>query len=157
VSKESHDSISLKSKKMNVEELGKEIANLKNKNKNKDINKDDINNDDNDHDDQILWNSIAKNYEMILGAQIANSFILLMALSKSTKPLSTTQISEIVTKKSKGEVFKLSSTLKDSLEYRLKRDGYVESTELKNKSLYSITAKGRKLLKGWIAFLSAYS
>ena len=146
------------SKKMSGEECGKEITNLKNENKNKDTNKDDNNNnDDNDHDDQILWNLIAKNYERIQGAQIANSFILLMALSKSTKPLSTTQISEIVTKKSKGEIFKLSSTLKDSLEYRLKRDGYVVSTELKNKSLYSITAKGRKLLRGWIAFLSAYS
>ena len=136
-------------------ELGKEITSHKNKNKNKNTNKDDNNNDDDD--DQILWNSITKNYEMIQGAQIANSFILLMALSKSTEPLTTTQISEIVTKKSKGEIFKLSSTLKDSLEYRLKRDGYVESTELKNKNLYSITSKGRKLLKGWIAFLSAYS
>ena len=152
MSKENPDSSS-KSKKMKEGELGKEITSHKNKNTN--TNKDD-NNNDND-DDQILWNSIAKNYEMIQGAQIANSFILLMALSKSTKPLSTTQISEIVTKKSKGEIFKLSSTLKDSLEYRLKRDGYVESTELKNKSLYSITPKGRKLLKGWIAFLSAYS
>jgi hypothetical protein len=38
-------------------ELGKEITNLKNKN-----------NDDDDLDDQILWNSVAKNYEMIQGA-----------------------------------------------------------------------------------------
>ena len=76
---------------------------------------------------------------------------------KATEPLSTTQISEIISKKSRGEIFKLSATLKDSLEYRLKRDGYVDSTDMKNKSLYSITGKGRKLLKGWIAFLSAYS
>jgi len=60
-------------------------------------------------------------------------------------------------KKSKGEVFRLSATLKDSLEYRLKRDGYVEGIDMKIKSLYSITPKGRKLLHGWIAFLSAYS
>jgi DNA-binding PadR family transcriptional regulator len=83
--------------------------------------------------------------------------ISVMALSKVTESLSTNQISEIISKKSRGDIFKLSSTLKDSLEYRLKRDGYVEGIELKNKSLYSITPKGRKLLKAWIAFLSAYS
>jgi hypothetical protein len=102
VSKENPDSSS-KSKKMKEGELGKEITSHKNKNKNK--NKDDNNGDDHD-DDQMLWNSIAKNYEMIQGAQIANSFILLMAVSQST------------------------ATLKDSLEYRLRHDGYVESTEL---------------------------
>jgi hypothetical protein len=110
-----------------------------------------------DNNDQVTWSLIAKNFEMIQGAHIANSFILLLALSKATEPLSTTQISEIISKKSRREIFKLSATLKDSLEYRLKRDGYVYSTDIKNKSLYSITPKGRKLLKGWIAFLSAYS
>ena len=110
-----------------------------------------------DINEELLWTSIAKNYEMIQGAQIANGFILLMALSKATEPLSTTQISEIISKKSRGEIFKLSATLKDSLEYRLKRDGYVDGTDMKNKSIYSITPKGRKLLQGWIAFLSAYS
>jgi DNA-binding PadR family transcriptional regulator len=85
---------------------------------------------------------------MIQGAHIANSFILLLALSKATEPLSPTQISEIRSKKSRGEIFKLSATLKDSLEYRLKRDGYVEGTDMKNKSVYSITSRGRKLLKG---------
>jgi DNA-binding PadR family transcriptional regulator len=94
---------------------------------------------------------------MIQGAHIRNSFILLMALSEAKEPLSTTQLSEIISKKSKGEVFRLSATLKDSLEYRLKRDGYVEGIDMKIKSLYSITPKGRKLLHGWIAFLSAYS
>ena len=79
-----------------------------------------------------------------------------MALSEAKEPLSTTQLSEIISKKSKGEVFRLSATL-DSLEYRLKRDGYVEGIDMKIKSLYSITPKGRKLLHGWIAFLSAYS
>ena len=83
--------------------------------------------------------------------------ISVMALSKVTESLSTTEISEIIPKKSREEIFKLSSTLKDSLEYRLKRDGYVEGIEMKNKSLYSTTPKARKLLKGWIAFLSAYS
>ena len=83
--------------------------------------------------------------------------IPVMALSKATQPLSTTQISEIISKKSRGEIFKLSSTLKDSLECRLKRDGYVEGVDIMKKSLYSTTPKARKLLKGWIAFLSAYS
>ncbi|MGB7637061.1 MAG: hypothetical protein WCF06_15315 [Nitrososphaeraceae archaeon] len=78
-----------------------------------------------------------------------------MVLSNAIEPSSTTQISEIISKKSRREIFKLSSTLKDSLEYRLKRDGYGEGIDMKNKSLYSIT-RGRKLLKGWIAFLSAY-
>jgi DNA-binding PadR family transcriptional regulator len=94
---------------------------------------------------------------MIQGAQIANSFILLMALSNATEPLSTPQLSEIISKKSRGEIFKLSASLKGSLEYRLKRDGYVEGTDMKEKSVYSMTTKGRKLLKGWIAFLTAYS
>ena len=88
----------LKSKKRKAGELRKEITNHKNKN------------DNDDDDDQILWSSIAKNYEMIQGAQIANSFILLMVLSNATKPSSTTQISEIISKKSRGEIFKLSST-----------------------------------------------
>jgi DNA-binding PadR family transcriptional regulator len=56
-----------------------------------------------------------------------------------------------------GQIYKISATLKDSLEHRLKREGYVEGTDLPNKSLCSITPKGKKLLKGWIAFLSAYS
>ena len=124
---------------------------LKNKKGKSDFEKEDDNND------QALWDSIAKNYEMVQGAHIRNNFILLMALSESKESLSTTQLSEIISKKSRGDIFRLSATLKDSLEYRLKRDGYVEGTDMKKKSIYSITAKGRKLLKGWIAFLSAYS
>jgi DNA-binding PadR family transcriptional regulator len=63
-------------------------------------------------------------------------------------------------------IFKFSATLKDSLDHRLKREGYVEGIDVPaqkglrkpvKKSLYSITPKGRKLLKGWIRFLSAYS
>ena len=52
---------------------------------------------------------------------------------------------------------KISATVRDSLQYRLKREGYVEGVEVKDKSLYSITPKGKKLLEGWIAFLSVYS
>jgi DNA-binding PadR family transcriptional regulator len=94
----------------------------------------------------MLWNSIIKNYEMIQCAQLSNSFILLMVLNEAKEPLTTTQISELISKRSKGQIYKISATLRDSLERRLKREG-----------LYSITPKGQRLLQGWIAFLSAYS
>ena len=106
--------------------------------------------------DAKIWNAIGKNYEMIQGAQISNSFILLMVLNEATQPLSTTKISELISKRSKGQIYKISATVRDSLQYRLKREGYVEGVEVKDKSLYSITQKGKKLLEGWIAFLSAY-
>jgi hypothetical protein len=106
--------------------------------------------------DAKIWNAIVKNYEMIQGAQISNSFILLMVLNEAIQPLSTTKISELISKRSKGQIYKISATVRDSLQYRLKREGYVEGVEVKDKSLYSITPKGKKLLEGWIAFLSAY-
>ena len=104
-----------------------------------------------------LWSSIVKNYEMIQGAQLSNSFVLLMVLNEAKGPLTTTQVSELISKRSKGEIYKISATLRDSLEHRLKREGYVEGIEMNNKGLYSITPKGKKLLQGWIAFLTAYS
>ena len=69
-----------------------------------------------------LWNSIIKNYEMIQGAQLSNSFILLMVLNEAKEPLTTTQISELISKRSKGQIYKISATLRDSLEHRLKRE-----------------------------------
>jgi DNA-binding PadR family transcriptional regulator len=117
-------------------------------------------------DIQKIWDSIAKNYDMIQGAQLSNSFIMLMALSTADKPLNTTEISEIIALHTKGKIYKISATLKDSLEHRLKREGYVEGVDVPAQkglrkpvkmSLYSITPKGRKLLKGWVSFLSAYS
>jgi hypothetical protein len=119
-----------------------------------------------DPNTQKIWDSIAKNYEMIQGAQISNSFILLMVLNETNEPLNSTQLSEIIAKRTKGQLFKISAALKDSLEHRLKREGYVEGIDVPTqqgsrkpvkKSLYSITPKGRKLLKGWISFLSGYS
>lgn len=110
-----------------------------------------------------LWESIAKNYEFIEGAQMSNSFIILMALNKS-EPLSTTQISEKIAVDSKGQLFKVSGALKDSLENRLRKAGYVDGTDIPNEktdrkpirmTLYSITPKGQKLLNAWLAFLSA--
>lgn len=88
-----------------------------------------------------------------------------MALYESEKPLNSTEISEIIASKTSGRIYKVSAALKDSLEHRLKRSGYVESIDIPTKkgtmkpikmSLYSITPKGRDLLKGWISFLSAY-
>ncbi len=58
--------------------------------------------------------------------------------------------------RTKGQIYKISATLKDALEHRLKREGYVKSIELMNKSLYLITPKGKKLLKGWISFLNPF-
>ena len=72
----------------------------------------------------------------------------------------------IIFLQTKGKIYKISATLKDSLEHRLKREGYVEGVDIRTQkglrkpvkmSLYSITPKGRKLLKGWVSFLSAYS
>ena len=112
-----------------------------------------------------IWNSISQHYEMIQGAQLSNSFIILMALYESEKPLKSTEISEIISSKTSGRIYKVSAALKDSLEHRLKRAGYVESIDIPakkgtlkpiKKSLYSITPKGKKLLEGWISFLSAY-
>jgi DNA-binding PadR family transcriptional regulator len=86
-----------------------------------------------------------------------------MALNES-EPLSTTQISEKIAINSKGQLFKVSGALKDSLENRLRKDGYVDGTDIPNEktdrkpirmTLYSITPKGQKLLKRWLAFLSA--
>jgi DNA-binding PadR family transcriptional regulator len=110
-----------------------------------------------------LWDSIAKNHEWISYAQISNSFILLMVLSENKarkKALTAGEISEIIAQKSKGRLYKVPSTLRDALEYRLKREGLVEanksSIQKTQVSKYSITPKGQKLLQGWIAFLSAF-
>ncbi|HKG89379.1 MAG TPA: hypothetical protein VKA95_13735 [Nitrososphaeraceae archaeon] len=111
-----------------------------------------------------LWDSIAKNYEWISHAQISNSFILLMVLNKAKKALTAGEISEIIAQKSKGRLYKVPSTLRDALEYRLKREGLVEDEIMASRSTnkspkvsrYSISPKGQKLLQGWIAFLSAF-
>ena len=115
------------------------------------------------HGTSRIWNLVAKNYELIEGAQISNSFILMMVLNEASEPLNSTQISEVIAKKSQGKIYKVSATLKDSLEHRLKRDEYVTSIDIPQggekkpvkKSLYSITPKGKRLLNGWIAFIKA--
>ena len=115
-------------------------------------------------DQDRIWDNITRQQEFINGAQISNSFVVLMALSESKQLLSTTQISEIISTKSKGKLFKVSGALKDSLENRLRKFGYVEGKDIPNiktdhkpirMTLYSITPKGRKLLKAWLGFLAA--
>jgi hypothetical protein len=75
-----------------------------------------------------LWETIVKNYEFIKDAHMSNSFIILMALSGSKEPLSTTQISENIAINSQDKLFKVSGALKDSLENRLRKAGYVDGT-----------------------------
>jgi DNA-binding PadR family transcriptional regulator len=71
-----------------------------------------------------------------------------MALSAVKEPLNNTRISELIALHTKGRIYRISAILKDALKHLLKREGYVEGIDVKNKSLYSITPKGRKLLKG---------
>jgi DNA-binding PadR family transcriptional regulator len=108
-----------------------------------------------------IWGKTAKNYQFIQGAQISNSFIILLALSESKQPLTATQISEKIAVNSNGKLFKVSGALKDSLENRLRRAGFVSGVDVPQqgkkkpirKTLYSITPMGQKLLKGWLAFI----
>lgn len=62
------------------------------------------------------------------------------------------------------ERFSVSGTIKDTVEKRLRNLGYVDGKDVPNikgdrkpirMTLYSITPKGRKLLSGWLGFLSA--
>jgi hypothetical protein len=114
-------------------------------------------------DEGYIWEKIAKNYDFIDGAQISNSFIVLMALNNSKESLSTTQISEKIAVQTQGKIYKVSGALRDSLENRLRRSGYVEGKDIPNiktnhkpirMTLYSMTPKGKRLLNGWIAFIN---
>lgn len=107
-------------------------------------------------DIQKIWKSIADNYELIEGAQLSNGFIILMTLDKAEEALTSSDISKTISYNSLGHIYKPASTLKDSLENRLKREGYVEGIVENHKTYYKITQKGKKLLKGWISFLSVY-
>ena len=107
-------------------------------------------------DIQKIWKSISDNYEIIEGAQLSNGFIILMTLDKAEEALTSSDISKTISYNSLGRIYKPASTLKDSLENRLKREGYVDGIVEKNKTYYKITSKGKKLLKGWISFLSVY-
>jgi DNA-binding PadR family transcriptional regulator len=116
-----------------------------------------------------MWLLLAKNFEYVEGAQISNSFICLLSLAESEEPMSTTDISKYIARKTNGQIYKVSATIKESLENRLKKAGYVEGHDILSKkrnkesrkqvrsSLYKITPKGRRLLKGWIGFMRAVS
>jgi hypothetical protein len=115
--------------------------------------------------DEKIWNSIIANYEIIEGAQLSNNFIILKVLDEINEPLNAGQISEVISKRTKGQLFKMAGALRDSLEHRLRREGFVKGVDTPSAqgskkqvivSRYSITPKGRKLLQGWIAFISAF-
>jgi DNA-binding PadR family transcriptional regulator len=106
-----------------------------------------------------VWDSIVKNYDMILGAQLSNSFIILLALSESgssSSSLTATEISKAIATRTNGKLFKVLATLQDSIEKRLKREGLVEAKKTNTKVRYSITDKGRQLLLGWKSFIMTY-
>jgi hypothetical protein len=109
-----------------------------------------------DYQNDKTWDSIATNYEWISLAHLSNSFIILMALDEIKKPVTSGEISEFIALRSKGRLYKVSATIKDSLDNRLKREGLVEDRSMKKVAHYTITPKGRKLLRGWISFLSAF-
>jgi DNA-binding PadR family transcriptional regulator len=94
---------------------------------------------------------------MILGAQLSNSFVILMALNQSNDPLSATEISKVIASHTNGKIFKIPATLQDSIEKRLKREGYVIVSNVSGKTKYSVTPRGQRLLRAWIAFLEACS
>ena len=51
-----------------------------------------------------------------------------MAQSYSTPK--TTRISELISKRSKGQIYKISATVRNSLQCRLKREAYVEGVDV---------------------------
>lgn len=116
--------------------------------------------------DQKLWDIISKNIEWVNYASLSNSFLILQVLNEAEKPLSAGQVSERISSNTKGRVYKVSATLRDALEHRLMREGLIQGVELENQTTdgrriktlhFQITAKGKALLKGWTAFIRAYS
>jgi hypothetical protein len=92
---------------------------------------------------------------------MSNSFIILTALNRVNKALNTIQISEIIVLHTKGRIYKISATLKDSLEHGLKHEGYVEGLVVPAQkalrkpvkmSLYLITPKSKKVLEDGLHF-----
>jgi hypothetical protein len=56
-----------------------------------------------------------------------------MALNQAKHASTAGEISEIIVQKSKGHLYKFPSTLRDALEYRLKREGLVEEENITNR------------------------
>ena len=105
---------------------------------------------------QKIWKAISDNYELVEGAQLSNSFIILITLDKAEESLTSSDISKTISYNSLGRIYKPAFTSRDSFENRLKREGYVEGIVKNNKTCHKITSKDKKLLKGWISFLSVY-
>ena len=89
---------------------------------------------------------------MIGHAQISNSFILLIALNEAKKALKAGD-SEIIIQKSKGQLYKFTSTLRDALGYRLKREGLVKVENIANRSSAS-KLPPKYLVSKYIYFVS---
>lgn len=111
-----------------------------------------------------LWAKMVKHMDLIDGASVAKSFPLLLALNGAEKPLTTSEVSERIAKNSSGGLFIIPSTARSALEV-LKAHGLVEGQDEANegkgakkkpvaRTLYSITPKGRRLVKAWAGFLA---
>ena len=75
---------------------------------------------------QKTWESITRNYDLIEGAQLSSSFVILMTLGNSEEPLTSSDISKFISYHSSGHIYKPAATLKDALQNRLEREVYVE-------------------------------
>jgi DNA-binding PadR family transcriptional regulator len=100
-----------------------------------------------------IWDALVQNYDLIMGAQISNSFVILMALGESER-LTASEISKVIVTRTGGKIYKVPATLHDSIIYRLQREGFVERSSKDLETGFKITTKGRRLLRGWISFVS---
>jgi DNA-binding PadR family transcriptional regulator len=113
-----------------------------------------------------LWDLISRNIEWVNYASLSNSLLILQVLDEAERPLSAGEISARISSNTKGLVYKVSATIRDSIEHRLMREGLVEGIEMESRTTdsrkvrtlhFTMTAKGKHLLKGWTAFVRAYS
>ena|SRR5215217_4046674 len=61
---------------------------------------------------QKIWKSISDNYELIEGAQLSNSFIILMILDKAEEALTSSDISKTISYNSLGPYLQTSIHIK---------------------------------------------
>ena len=55
---------------------------------------------------QKTWESITRNYDLIEGAQLSSSFVILMTLGNSEEPLTSSDISKFISYHSLGHIYK---------------------------------------------------
>jgi DNA-binding PadR family transcriptional regulator len=115
---------------------------------------------------QELWNLITENIPWINYANLSNSFVILQVLSEAERSLSANEVSERIASNTKGRLYKVPATIRDALEHRLMREQLVEGETRETQTAdgrklktlhFSLTPKGKTLLKGWTAFVRAYS